>query len=61
MHIRTLHTLTPAEVRDLAHAAAERGEALATANPFDPDTEHHEVFAVAFNDRQRELQPECCT
>lgn len=61
MNIRPLHTLSPAEIRDLAHQAAERYEPLATANPFDVDTERHKQFAAAYRQHAHDLQLDLCT
>ena len=53
--IKPLHTLTRQEVRELAQAAVERGEALQAANVFDPGTSNHFHFIEHFNEFTAEL------
>ena len=50
MQIKPLHTLTRQEVRELAQAAVERGEALQSANVFDPGTSNYFHFIADFNE-----------
>lgn len=58
MHqIKSIHTLTDTEVRDLAAHAAERGERVEDVNPFTAGTHAHTVFAEAFHEREADLQP----
>lgn len=59
MHcIKPLSSLTEAEIRTLAQAAAERGENLEDANPFKlTQKAQRDQFAIAFLERQDELQP----
>jgi hypothetical protein len=56
-HVKLITALTAAEIRALAHSAADRGEAHQEANPFDPATASapHHQFAAAFHSRVREL------
>lgn len=58
-HIKPITALTGAEIREVAHSAADRGEAHQEANPFDPVTasDKHRQFATAFHSRARELVP----
>lgn len=46
--IKPLDRLTAAELRQLATAAAERGEALDTANVFAVGTEQHALFTTEY-------------
>lgn len=58
MHaIKPLHALTRAEVRALAVAAADRGEPVATANPFEPGTHSFDWFQAEYRHRHDELSP----
>jgi len=60
MHqVKAIASLTAAEIRALAHSAADRGEAHEEANPFDRETASakHYQFAAAFHARTRELEP----
>lgn len=57
MHIKPLTSLDHAEVADLAAHAAERGDDLATENPFPPDCWRHAVFRDVFVSRAADLQP----
>lgn len=60
MHqVKPISALTAAEIRALAHSAADRGEAHQEANPFAPETANakHHQFAAAFHARMRELAP----
>jgi hypothetical protein len=61
MHIKPLNTLTPAEVTDLAHAAADRGEPLDAANPYAAGSARHDRFAAAYRKREGELQAVAAT
>lgn len=56
-HVKPITALTAAEIREVAHSAADRGEAHEEANPFDPAkaTAQHRQFATAFHRRMREL------
>lgn len=57
MHtIKPLHCATSADVRALAHAAAERGELLDTANVFPIGTNQHAVFTSEYLARTFELE-----
>lgn len=55
MHIKPLHQATRAETRDMARAAAERGEPLAEANPFEPGTPQSLQFSTDYQARLAEL------
>lgn len=55
MHIKPIKTLSRAELRELAHAAADRGETLADANPCEPGTTQHKEFQNAFLEREFEI------
>ncbi|WPH22288.1 hypothetical protein [Variovorax paradoxus] len=57
MHIKRLTSLSHTEVADLAAHAAERGEELALANPYPPDSWRHTVFRDVFAARASDLQP----
>jgi len=48
MQIRPLTQITLAEVRHLGQAAANRDEALDTANMFPIGTDHHAVFTTEY-------------
>lgn len=48
MHIKPHHRLSCAEVRQLARAAAERGEALDECNVFAVGTGHHATFVTEY-------------
>lgn len=52
--IKPLTSLTRAEVRELAIAAADRGEPL---NPYPAMTERNVWFQTEYSNRQRELSP----
>jgi len=54
--IKPLSRLTPAEIRALAQAAADRCEDLDEANPFEAQPQRDQ-FAAAFLERQADLQP----
>ena len=54
-NIRPLHTLDRGEVRELAHAAAERDEPLQQANKFEPGTQAHAWFELAYQERALQL------
>ena len=56
MNILPSHALSPTPVRELAYAAAERGEQLGEANPF-KDEKQRALFAAAFREREADLQP----
>ncbi|MBH2008314.1 MAG: hypothetical protein I8H71_01305 [Xanthomonadaceae bacterium] len=58
MHIRTLSSLSPAEVDDLAKAAADRLEPHYSANPYLAGTVNHIRFATSYAARNVELQLE---
>lgn len=55
MHIKPIDTLTRAELRELAHAAADRGETVAKANPFEPGSTQHQDFTNDFLEREFEI------
>ena len=55
MHIKPLHQATRGEIRDMARAAAERGEPLAEANPFEPGTPQCLDFSTDYHERHSEL------
>lgn len=55
--IRPLSTLSRAEVAALASAAADRGEPLAAANPFERGTQQHTWFTRFHEERDWELRP----
>lgn len=55
MQIKTLSSLSHAEVADLAARAADRGEDLDQANPFAPGDWQHATFADVFRARAGEL------
>ena len=56
MHsITTLEHVSREAIRDMAHAAAERGEHLADANPFPVGSRNNDHFALDFHQRDREL------
>lgn len=58
MHvIKPLHSLTRSEVRELAYAAADRGEPVDTANPFVSGTHSFDWFQADYSHRQAELSP----
>jgi len=58
MHaIKRLDNLTPHEIRELAHAAADRGEPHETANPYEFGTANHLWFQTYYSYRQAELSP----
>ena len=54
-HIKPLHKLTAAEVADLAHAAADRGEDAFDANPYRPGTAQRAQFDRAHAEREAAL------
>ena len=53
--IKPLHTLTRSEIRELAHAAAERGEPVAEANPYPADSTNGINFQHDYQERALEL------
>lgn len=55
-HVKPIDSLTDAEIRDLARAAAERGERIEDVNPF---TAAHarRTYEQAFREREADLQP----
>lgn len=57
MHVKPIAALSAAEIHDLAHSAADRGEDHDDANPFDPQSapNSHRAFAWAFHGRTHEL------
>lgn len=57
MNVKPLHTLTHAEVVDLAEHAAGRGEPIAEANPFNPKCWQHQTFIDVYLARAADLQP----
>lgn len=57
MTIKPLHTLDRAEIRELAHAAAERGDSIAEANPYPPGSINATRFDHDYQERAKEL---CC-
>lgn len=57
--IKPLHTLTRAEIRELAQSAADRGDSLIESNPFQTGTKNSISFDHAFIERVLELpEPE---
>lgn len=56
-HVKSLSALTATEIREVAHSAADRGEAHEEANPYHPEmaSVQHQQFAWAFHSRTREL------
>ena len=57
MHIKPRHLQTDDDIRTEAKEAADAGERLVTANPY-THGDKHDVFALAYLERQRELQGE---
>jgi hypothetical protein len=57
--VKPIGALTATEIREVAHSAADRGEAHEEANPYHPETAsaQHLQFARAFHSRMRELVP----
>lgn len=57
LNIKPLARLTQDEVCTLAHAAADRGDPIETANPFPPDLPAFVWFQTYYRDRHDELSP----
>lgn len=55
--IKPLHTLSRAEIRELAIAAADRGDSIDSCNPFAPGTDRFDWFQSYYRDRQAQLSP----
>lgn len=55
MTIKPLHTLDRAEIRELAQAAAERGDSIAEANPYPADSTNGINFQHSYQERAKEL------
>lgn len=54
--IKPITRLTRAERRDLAHAAAERGEPVHEACPHEPGTPEHQQFYDDYVERRLDLE-----
>ena len=55
LQIKPRHALSDDEIRAEAATAADNGERLAAANPY-PHGGKHDIFALAYLERERELQ-----
>lgn len=53
--IKPLHTLSRQEVREMAQAAAERGDPLDHANVFAPGTANHDHFNTDYRQHANAL------
>ena len=53
--IKSLHQVTRAEITALAHAAAERGEPVAEANPFMRGSANWSAFNLDYFERRLAL------
>jgi hypothetical protein len=53
--IKPLHSLTRIEIRELAHAAADRGELVAQANPYPANSTNGINFQHSYQERALEL------
>lgn len=51
MHIKPISKLSREEIRDLARAAADRGQPLAEANVCEPDTADYKHFEFNYLER----------
>ncbi|MCY1171309.1 hypothetical protein D9M73_114150 [compost metagenome] len=57
MQVKAIASLSREEIRDLAHAAADRGEHKEAANPFPVGSLARAHFEHDFLDRERALAP----
>lgn len=56
MHqITSIENISREDLQGMAHAAAENGETLATANKWEPGTDRHRLFEHEYLNHQSEL------